>query len=52
MNVLTIPTCGICGQPYGHASILACPQVAEVEYHPDGTVKRIVKTTAARSANS
>ena len=32
--------CAFCGNEMGHLGM--CPKVREIEYHPNGTIKRVV----------
>jgi hypothetical protein len=34
------PVCPYCGQ-YQHSSWAQCPRISAIEYHPNGTVKRV-----------
>jgi hypothetical protein len=40
-----VPKCSYCGSPTPHPGV--CPTVKAMEYHPDGSVKRVEFKSAA-----
>lgn len=42
-TAIQIPTCAGCGCTQHQGGIAACPNIEEIEYYQDGTLKRLRK---------